>query len=114
MTTPTQLNLPQRPRIAGASFDLNRPVARNPARGGFHQDVEMGVSLWVCELKTTELEKAMAGQYKWLKALADDSDQTVYIYDAARPWPLRYPGGSGWGNPTVTSVSAANGTITLG
>lgn len=109
----TPLTLPTKPKIAGQTFRLATSRAFNPARDGSHQDIIMSAQLWSCEISTTELSKAIAGEYKWLAAIADDSDQTFYLYDAERATPLNYPSGTGWGNPQVASVSYANGTISL-
>ncbi|MDX2277712.1 MAG: hypothetical protein NW206_19855 [Hyphomonadaceae bacterium] len=109
----TVLTLPNRPRIASSSFDLGVPKARNQTRGGAHQSVIMGASLWTAQISTTHLERALAGEYDWLRAVAEDSDQTIYVYDAKRPFPLHYSAGGGWGNPMIEEVDYANARIRL-
>lgn len=107
------LYLPNRPRIIGTNFQLTRPGAHNPARGGWHQSVAMGESLWSCEIATTELSQAIAGEYAWLFAQAQDSDETVYVYNAYRSHPLAYAPGGGWGNPQIEEIDQAGSRIRL-
>ena len=101
--------LPTRRRIAGMSFELIRPQAINPARDGGNQGVGMGVPYFMCEIQTTELENALAGEFKWLKAKLDGEFDSLLLFDALRPRPL-------WGHPgspMIESVSEETRSMTL-
>lgn len=104
------LTLPLLPRLRAGSFDLVAPIARNPARDGRHRGHMMGQQLWTCELETTVLDAALAGEFAWLKAQADGELTTVYLYNIRRPRPLY----GIWGSAvTITATSRADRTLTL-
>lgn len=115
------LSLPTRPRIAATQFGLSQIQALNPMRNGKHQVIETNDPLWACELETTELGRALAGQWKWRiaktqTALAGEVG-TLLLYDASRPRPLAYydatPGDSPWGAPQIVAIDRSAGTIDL-
>lgn len=108
----TVLSLPHRPKIKSQRFQLVQPKAHNPARNSNNQNVLMGEPTWVCEVETTELQAALSGEYKWAMASSDGEGLTFYIYDAERQRPLYGPLNTG--AVTVTAVSRANRTLTLG
>lgn len=110
----TNLTLPSSAKIAGQNFRLDRRMAINALRGGYHQVAELANPLWVCELETTQLSRALGGQWKWLLSRMKPGQFIVELWDAGRPLPYAYRSGGSWGSPTVTAVSYANSTITLG
>lgn len=112
-------SLPTITKIRAANFRPAPHQALNPARGGQHQGVKMGETLWLCDVSTTELSRAQAGAYKWLRAKLDGQLETLYLYDAERPRPLHYlrtyagVGTPPWGEPRIVAMDAAAGTIDL-
>lgn len=106
------LSLPSRPKIASLDFRLRVSSAFNPDRTGAHQRIFFAEPIWACSIGTTQLGRARAGEYEWLINELNDG-QTVWVYNAERPYPLAYSGGGGWGAPQITAISRANRTLTL-
>jgi hypothetical protein len=84
------LSLPAAPKIRSVNFRLQRITARNPTRNGFTQAVDLAEPLWTCEIETTPLSPAQAGQYRALAASLRGGARTLYLYDASWPRPLAY------------------------
>lgn len=133
----TALFLPSPAKIRATQFALQRQQAFNPLRGGHHQAVDMGASLWTCEIETTPLSREQGGVWKSLLARLRGFTRGLYLYDASRRRPLAYRDASdgsigriapvpgrrigqprriasvarAWGEPVIDAVDRANSRI---
>lgn len=130
-----RLQLPDPPKIRATNFRPQTIQAMNPLRGGHHQAVEMGETVWMCDIETTPLSRSQGGSWKWLLAKLRGAINTLMLYDASRPRPLAYHSSSdgsapkigrskligaprliasvtrAWGSPKIVEVDRANRRI---
>lgn len=85
-------SLPTAPKIASASFRLQRVQAGNPSRGGNYQAVDLAEPLWVAEFGSTPLSASQSGEYDALFAKLRGQARTLYVYDVKRQRPIAYLG----------------------
>lgn len=83
-------DIPQPSKLRASTFKLERLQAHNPIRGGDHQTVDFGSALWTGQFETTDLSRALAGQWQALMHKLRGRARTVYLYDPARQRPIEY------------------------
>lgn len=87
--------LPVTAKIRATNFRPMFVQAVTPIRGGDAQAVDLGETLWICDLETTPLTRAQASQYRALLMRQRGAMGSLYIYDAFCQRPAGHPRVSG-------------------
>lgn len=106
--------LPSPAYFAQTNVAFDRPQALTMANNAANFAADLGDGVWRCHVRSVDAvpRSGIKTWRAWLASL-QGARKTFLMTDPDYAAPAAHPDGTGWGSPTVSAFSQANGTISM-